>query len=252
MRSLRCQVTLRDVIAISEVPRGLKLQFIRAGLVSVAAAAGTGWTAWALAGLSAAAPLKAALLVATLLAIVAPRLAEHLHRGLGLANRLTLGRAVLVGWLAAFLWEPAAVVYGDALSAAALIALALDGLDGALARRSGTASEFGASLDMELDALTTLVLSGLCWQLGKAGPWILLAGSLRYLFGAASRAWPWMSAPLYPSQARRVVCGVQVGSMAVALSAQVPAWLSAPALAAALGLLLWSFGRDTLWLYRNR
>ena len=237
---------------LSDVPGGLRAQFIRAGLLAVAAASAAGWSAWAIAGLSAAAPLKAAGLVTALLAIAAPRLGGHPHRALGPANRLTLGRAVLVGWLAAFLWEPVAAASAGALAAAALAALALDGADGALARRAGTASDFGAALDMELDALTTLVLSGLCWQLGKAGPWILLAGALRYLFGAAARLAPWMGAPLYPSRARRVVCGLQVGSMALALSAQVPPRFSAPALAAALSLLLWSFGRDTLWLYRRR
>ena len=48
--------------------------------------------------------------------------------------------------------------------------------------RSNEASSFGARFDMETDALLILVLAALVWQHGKAGPWILAAGLMRYAF----------------------------------------------------------------------
>ena len=111
------------------------------------------------------------------------------------------------------------------------VAAALDGVDGALARGRGEASEFGARFDMETDALLILVLAALVWQHGKAGVWILLAGLLRYLFVAASYACPWLGAALPPSRRRQAVCVVQIVSLIGALAPLV-----APPSSAALAL----------------
>ena len=62
------------------------------------------------------------------------------------------------------------------------------------------ASAFGARFDMETDALLIQVLAILAWQYGKAGPWVLVSGLLRYLFVAAGWVWPWMREPLFPSR----------------------------------------------------
>ena len=104
----------------------------------------------------------------------------------GAANAVTLARAVLVLLLLACLGVAATGALGWMLVALSVVAAALDGFDGALARGRGEASEFGARFDMETDALLILVLAALVWQHGKAGVWILLAGLLRYLFVAAS------------------------------------------------------------------
>ena len=229
----------------------LTTRFLRAGAAAALLAAGAGVVLTVAAGFSVTAALKAAALVGALIAVSAPSLGEHPFASLGAANRLTLGRAALVGALAACLGEPAAA-WGDWLAIGALAALALDVADGALARRSGMASDFGGALDMELDALTVLVLSALCWQLDKAGAWILASGAMRYVFVAASRWLPWLSAPLYESTARKLVCGVQIGTLAVCLFTWIPALYTVPALALSLGALTWSFGRDTRWLYRQR
>src|ERR1700722_14469309 len=74
----------------------------------------------------------------------------------------------------------------------ATVALVLDGVDGWLARRCGEASEFGARFDMETDALLILGIATLAWHFDKAGPWILAAGWMRYMFVAASGVLPWM------------------------------------------------------------
>ena len=66
--------------------------------------------------------------------------------------------------------------------ALALFALALDGLDGWLARRLGLCSEFGATFDQEVDAAFTLLLGVMLFREGLLGPWILIPGGLRYAF----------------------------------------------------------------------
>lgn len=64
----------------------------------------------------------------------------------------------------------------------ALLVLLLDGLDGYLARRFKTASDFGAYLDMETDAFFVLSLTSILYMQGKVGAWLLFAGWLRYLY----------------------------------------------------------------------
>jgi len=61
-----------------------------------------------------------------------------------------------------------------------LLVIAADGLDGYLARKYKTASEFGAYLDMETDAFYVCMLSLLLYQQGLAPIWILGIGWLRY------------------------------------------------------------------------
>jgi phosphatidylglycerophosphate synthase len=131
-----------------------------------------------------------------------------------------------------------------------LVAVALDGVDGWLARRTGMSSGFGARYDMETDALLILVLAVLAWRQEKAGAWIVLAGALRYLFVAAGFLWAWMTAPLPPSQRRKVVCVVQVAGLGVVVSPLLAAPLSVVVAAATLAALTWSFAVDVLWLRR--
>ena len=64
-----------------------------------------------------------------------------------------------------------------------LILLALDGVDGWIARRTGLSGEFGEFFDKESDAFFMLMLCLLLYRLPEGiGPWILLPGLLRYLF----------------------------------------------------------------------
>ncbi|NED04634.1 CDP-alcohol phosphatidyltransferase family protein, partial [Streptomyces sp. SID6648] len=77
------------------------------------------------------------------------------------------------------------------------VALVLDGVDGRVARRTGTCTPLGARFDMEVDAFLILVLS--VYVSTDLGPWVLLIGAMRYVFVAAARVWPWLTAPLPPS-----------------------------------------------------
>jgi phosphatidylglycerophosphate synthase len=172
----------------------------------------------------------------------------------GAANRVTLLR----GGLSALLVGFAAVVLAGEIAtgtswpfALALFALLLDGVDGAVARRMGTVSEFGARFDMELDAALALVLAILVFAYDRAGLWVLLLGLPRYAFLAAAHWLPALRRPLPPSQRRRVICVVQIATLAGALFPGIaPPW---PALACGLAavLLYGSFAVDVRTLLRN-
>ncbi|MFI0484769.1 CDP-alcohol phosphatidyltransferase family protein [Actinomadura sp. 9N215] len=171
------------------------------------------------------------------------------RRALGPADHVTLTRVVLTGGVAA-------LVTGHLLGgghtwtlvAVASAALVLDGVDGQVARRTGTASRLGARFDMEVDAFLVLVLSV---QVASAtGAWVLAIGVMRYAFGAAAWAAPWLRAELRPSIARKAVAVVQGVTLVAAAPGVVP--YAGALVAAALVLLVWSFGRDVLWLFTRR
>ncbi|CAM5657061.1 CDP-alcohol phosphatidyltransferase family protein (Fragment) OS=Streptomyces rochei OX=1928 GN=G3I25_01705 PE=3 SV=1 [Streptomyces rochei] len=181
-------------------------------------------------------------------------LSRALHRSrlpsFGPANRVTLGRTVLVGGVTALVADsfseapPVSLLVG--LTAVALL---LDGVDGKVARRTGTCSPLGARFDMEVDAFLILVLS--VYVATDLGPWVLLIGGMRYVFVAAARVWPWLTAPLPPSTARKTVAALQGVLLLVAGAHLLPRPANAGVVVLALGLLVWSFGRDVVWLWRT-
>ena len=68
-----------------------------------------------------------------------------------------------------------------ALTTLAVVALALDAVDGRVARRTGTASAVGARFDMEVDAVLVLLLS--VYVARSLGLWVLAIGSAHYAAG---------------------------------------------------------------------
>lgn len=178
--------------------------------------------------------------------------AKHLTAAsFGLANIVTLARGALTLLLLALLGAPVGTALGWLAVGLGSVAVALDGVDGQLARSRGEVSDFGARFDMETDALLILVLAALVWQLDKAGAWILLAGLLRYLFVVASYVWSWFERPLPPSRRRQTICVLQIVSLLGALAPFVAPTQSS--LVGLLGLLLlvWSFAVDVVWLARR-
>lgn len=175
--------------------------------------------------------------------------------GLGAANRVTLSRGGLLALLVGF---GAVALAGDAATgtawpfALALAALMLDGVDGAVARRTGTESDFGARFDMELDAALALVLAVLVFAVDRVGLWVLLLGLPRYAFLAAARWLPALRRPLPPSQRRRVICVVQVATLAGSLFPWVGPPLTSLACAVAAVLLYASFAVDVRVLLRAK
>jgi phosphatidylglycerophosphate synthase len=164
----------------------------------------------------------------------------------GPADRVTLVRAVL-----------SVVVAGLALVALgrhvdpwlvvplAAVALLLDRVDGEVARRTGTASPFGARFDMETDAFLLAALS--VYVAPRVGWWVLLIGAARYLFLLAQALVPRLRDPAPPRPWCRVVAAVQGIALTVAAAPVLPDRLDAAVLAVALALLVESFvheGRD--------
>ena len=165
--------------------------------------------------------LRSAVLFGASLALLVRYLPAHLpHQRFGAANAVTLARLALVVLLAALIGEELHAV-GWPIVAIASVVLALDGVDGWAARRSGMESAFGARFDMETDSLLLLVLTLLAWQLQQAGAWIIAAGALRYLFVAAGWLWRWLERPLPPSRRRKTVCVVQIVAMIVCIAPPV-------------------------------
>ena len=168
----------------------------------------------------------------------------------GPANQVTAGRLVLTLAVAATAVRPASDTTAWAAVGLGLLVTLLDGVDGWLARRSGTATAFGARFDMEVDALLILALSVLAWRHGKVGAWIIASGLLRYLFVAAGWFLPWIERPLPPSRRRQTVCVVQIAALLVALLPLVPAPIAAGVAAMSLAALCYSFLVDLVWLWQ--
>ncbi len=124
------------------------------------------------------------------------------------------------------------------------VALALDAVDGYLARRLQLSSAFGARFDMEIDALLLLILSLLVWQTGQAGPWVLLIGLMRYAFVAASWFLPALQGPLGPSWRRKSVCALQGIALFACLLPPLDQTKATAIAALALVALAVSFGLD--------
>lgn len=168
-------------------------------------------------------------------------------------NLITAFRALLVLQLASLIFtSPVSRDQAWVAVVVATVAAVLDGVDGWLARRSGTASPFGARFDMETDALLILVLSVLVWQWGKAGAWVLTIGLMRYLFVASGWVLQWMTGTLSPTFRGKAVAVTQMVTLIVSIGPIVPVWLSTAGAAGALALLVWSFAIDVGRLWASR
>jgi phosphatidylglycerophosphate synthase len=208
-------------------------------LVAVSLLTPLSWGGWA-AG-------AAALLVSAALVIVA--LGRTGARRFGPANAVTAARSALIAVVTALV----VTSFTESVPAALLVALtapalALDAVDGWIARRTASESAVGARFDMEADAFLILVLS--VYDARIIGGWILAVGLMRYAFVASGWLLPWMRAPLPFRYWRKVVaaaCGV--GLLLVA-SGLLPSPLDVLVGAVVLALLVESFGRDVVWLVR--
>ena len=177
--------------------------------------------------------------------------AQSRIRTFGPADLVTLSRATLACVIAAVVAQ--AYPHGSSRStlvALAVLALLLDAADGRVARRTGTSSAFGARFDGEVDAFLLMVLS--VYVAHGVGWWVLGIGAARYLFAAAGWVLPWMCRELPPRYWRKVVTAVQGIALTWAAAEVSPPAVVALGVAAALALLLESFGRDVVWLWVRR
>lgn len=173
---------------------------------------------------------------------------------LGPANVLTLLRLALATLLFLPIMQPGLASGGPgwAILALAIITLALDGIDGPLARANGLAGSWGARFDMEVDSVFALLLSIAAWRIGMVGPWVILLGGLRYLFVLAALALPWVDAPLPERFRRKMVCVMQIATLVALIAPVTPAAWSGPAAFVMLAVLTWSFAIDVIWLAKRR
>jgi phosphatidylglycerophosphate synthase len=172
------------------------------------------------------------------------------HDRLGACNAVTLFRAALISGVGAVLVDPA---QGWALAVTAAVALALDGVDGKLARASGLVSDFGARFDMEVDSVFALLLALIVWTSGTVGPWVLVLGVMRYVWVAAGWVLPWLNGPLPDHVMRRkTVCVIQIAALVALVSPALAGVTAVITAALASAALLWSFGADFVWLWRRR
>ncbi|GLY97954.1 CDP-alcohol phosphatidyltransferase family protein [Actinoplanes sp. NBRC 103695] len=169
---------------------------------------------------------------------------------LGPANLVTFARALMVGGVTAMVVTSfTRPVHMVALVTLVGVALALDGVDGQVARRTGNSTALGARFDMEIDAFLILVLS--VFVAGTFGWWTVAIGAFRYLFVAASWLAPWLTAPLPPKFSRKTVAATQGVVLVVATAHILPDVIAFAGLAVALVSLTWSFARDIAWLWRS-
>jgi phosphatidylglycerophosphate synthase len=168
-----------------------------------------------------------------------------MHRGrytasgrFGAANGITALRVLLVVALCA----PGSV--GPLSSGAVTFFLALDGLDGRIARTPpSTASDFGARFDMETDALFVLAFGVKLLEVGRLAPFIIVPGVLRYVYAGAIALAPRLGeAPR--SRLARVIAGIMMLSLAVSACPLEP--LFRPLAVVATSLIVFSFARSTL------
>ncbi|MBT5107343.1 MAG: CDP-alcohol phosphatidyltransferase family protein [Rhodospirillaceae bacterium] len=173
-------------------------------------------------------------------------------RRFGHANRITWLRTALAAMLAGFAIDAStanAAIWWGVISAAC-IALALDGLDGFVARRRNECTAFGARFDMETDAALILVLTVLVWQSGKTGSWVLIIGAMRYVFIAVGHVYPILTSPLPPSIRRKLVCVGQVVGLVLCLLPIIPTEIASFMASLALAALTLSFAKDVMTLIR--
>jgi phosphatidylglycerophosphate synthase len=200
--------------------------------------------------------LALAVMAVTLALCLRALAGAHPHPQLGPANQVTLLRAGIMALTAAALCLPGGLADRPQLAwgLVALVAagLALDGVDGWLARRTRLASAFGARFDMEVDAALAAILCLLAILSGKAGLWLIPLGFLRYAWVLAGHRLPWLTRPLPDRLSRKAICVVQIAVLTALLAPPILAPLSTLLAATALIALLWSFGQDALWLWRTR
>jgi len=170
---------------------------------------------------------------------------------LGPADLVTLVRSVLVGGVAALVTDSfrGSTAVG-ALTLLAAVALALDAVDGRVARHTRTASAVGARFDMEVDSVLVLLLSTFVAR--SLGPWVLAIGSAHYALVLARRALPWLRGPVPPRYWCKVVAVVQCIVLTAVAAGVLPRVVAVLVLVLVAALLAESFGREMRWLWRHR
>jgi phosphatidylglycerophosphate synthase len=184
-------------------------------------------------------------------ALLARALARAAALVFGAANWVTLVRATLVGGVTALVADAfVRPTEMTDLATLAAVALVLDGVDGWVARHTGSVTALGARYDMEVDAFLIFMLSVLAAR--SVGPWVLAIGLARYAAVTAGWIVPWLSRPVPPRYWRKPVAAIQGIVLTVAVAGIVPGPVIDLMLVVAMALLAESFGRDVWWQWYQK
>lgn len=162
---------------------------------------------------------------------------------IGAANAVTLVRGWLIALFAGIVTAPPSALAPVGLF---VVAVVLDAVDGAIARRTRE-TVLGGRLDGAIDALTLLVGSAAAVALGSLPAWYLLAGGIWYGYSAALWFRKRAGRRVYDlpdSRLRPLIGSAQFLVVATALWSGGGSRPIAVAAAVALASLLVSFARD--------
>lgn len=172
-------------------------------------------------------------------------------RRLGIANAVTMVRGGLYAVVAGFVvvppdaglrWVPA-VCYG--------IGAVLDRVDGLVARTVGRETEFGERLDMAFDTFGFVAAPLVAVVWGILPGWYLALSAARFVYRGACGWRRFRGRPLVDrpdSELGRILAGVQMAFLTVALVPTVPASLVGTAAPVVLAPSLAVFVRDFLYV----
>lgn len=130
----------------------------------------------------------------------------------------------------------------------AVVVWALDGLDGYVARRTGTVSDRGALLDTGVDGTLVLVLSVAHLEVA---PWALVGGLLWPAFLLVQVWRPAWRRTLPHSRRGKLAGGAFTGTLTIASAPFWPDPAVQVAVTLAMLLVTWSFAVDARWLERS-
>jgi len=128
----------------------------------------------------------------------------------------------------------------------ALLLIMLDAVDGYVARKTNTVSEFGAWFDMETDAFYVALMGLILYQSGLIGLWILIPGFLRYIYSLGV----WMFNASEKQETSSKIGKYIAGFMFVSLPLPfiIPSDIATPILILASLAIVFSFARSTYLL----
>ncbi|MFP4376500.1 MAG: FkbM family methyltransferase [Spirochaetales bacterium] len=177
----------------------------------------------------------------------------------GVANLVTgLRTLAAIGMLASLAFPFLATEWAWALFVVAIVAALTDFADGRIARRAGNPTAFGATFDMESDALLLLSLSLVAVRFYGLPWWVSVAGLIRYATAVPFLVLPEPAFPRWFSQLVKSSCAISAVLLIVAI---VPAGFFAlpflpqlrlAASATAVALLAASFSIEAVLRVRAR
>ena len=162
-----------------------------------------------------------------------PKSEKHFQK-LGIGNRLTLTRGLLIGATAGFIGtDPSALSKFAVFSPAIFYTVAAigDALDGYIARVTMQTTQLGSELDNELDAFGLLIAPVLAVLWSKLHFTYLFVSAAFYIFRLGiffRNRQGKLVYELIPNQFRRRLAGYQMGVVATSLWAPIPAEITKP------------------------